>query len=722
MLGSSLDDETATDGSQDSDTFRLLVVDDDLVVRLVSRVALEKAGFSVTEASDGYTALSWLGSHRFDAIILDARMPGMDGFSTCRKMREFLEDDPVPIIIATGQDDDASIDAAFECGATDFVAKPLNWKIISQRLNSLIRARNIKKHLSSRSFQISSMLKTSSEAMLVLDRDGVIQAGHQIERLPSVIGQTFSAGQCFFECLPSHCVSDAFKTWKTATPTESVNKFVLNYDLNNTSFTIQGRFIAGVENEILCLLQDHSEAFVSERRMFELAYTDTDTGIPNEKQLVSELNLRLKNDLETGRHTLVIRYSASDLSGFEPRIGRRGLTKLACAVVERLDIGLDGFMTALPRDLVGTPALIARLSDTDFVIVLSGLRTIEFAEDLAEGLARRLSSAFEVDGFSCMIDWNVGGADSFETVSSADGLLSATAYALHSEPESLGLKRVRWFNAELRNTIYKDIELERLLRRDIADGVLEMHYQPKFDLSGLELIGVEALIRWTNTELGFVSPAKFIPIAEQAGLIVPLTHLVTERVFDQMVAWREEGRKEVPISINISGIHLSTRTIVEELRAGIQQRNIKPELVELEVTESIMVDGVSKALQNLNDLRELGIRVAIDDFGTGYSSLSYLRKLPIDCLKIDRSFVSSVNSDPTAQAIARAITTVGHDVGLHVIAEGVETAEQFEFLKQIGCDSVQGYFTGRPVPSKDFATFFDGAQLDQWELKNPAFG
>ncbi len=711
MLTPTLSDVPVAPNSVKLPSFRLLVVDDDPAIRMVSRMALEKAGFAVTEASDGYTALSWLKSHQFDAVLLDARMPGLDGFNTCRKMRDYLSDDPIPIIIATGQNDDVSIDAAFECGATDFAAKPLNWRIISQRLNSLIRARNVKKHLNSRSFQISSMLKTSSEAMLILDQDGTIQGAHQIERLPGQLGQTFSLGRCFFDCLPAQSAHHAINAWETAAPSESVNKFALNYDIEGVSFTIQGRFIAGVENEFLCLLQDHSDAFVAERRMFELAYTDNCTGIANERQLMSELNRRLKNDLETGHHTVVMRFAAADLNGFEPRLGRPGLAKLACAIVERLDIGLNGYLAGLPENSIGTQALISRLSDTDFVILLSGLPAIDFVEELAEGLARRLSSSFEIDGFSCMVDWSVGVADSEESVSSADGILSATAYALQSAQYGCNSGQVRRYNAELRNRIYDEIELERLLRRDIADGVLEMYYQPKFDLSNLSLIGVEALIRWTNSELGFVSPAQFIPLAERAGLIVPLSHLVIERVFDQIVRWREEGRHEVPISINISGIHLNTRTIVEELRAGIQQRKIKPDLIELEVTESIMVEGVGKALQNLNDLRDMGIRVAIDDFGTGYSSLSYLRKLPIDCLKIDRSFVNSVNSDPTARAIARAIITVGHDVGLHVIAEGVETAEQLDCLKQLGCDSVQGYFTGRPVPSQDFTRFFHGAQL-----------
>ncbi|MCK2147583.1 EAL domain-containing protein [Marinobacter alexandrii] len=694
-----------------SEHHRLLIVDDDLAVRMVSRLALSKAGFGVTEASDGYTALSWLDSHKFDAILLDARMPGMDGFETCRKMRDQLNGDTVPIIMVTGQDDDESIDAAFECGATDFVAKPLNWRIICQRLNSLIGAGVVKKHLKSRSHQISSMLKTSSETMLLLDGAGVIQGTHQIERLPIGFRAQMTVGNNFFEILDEESVQLVSTAWATSQRTEECESFIVDYRQDEKQHTVQGRFVPGAEGEWLCLLQDQSALFSCEQQAFELEFKDAATGIANEKQLLSELGSRLRECRDTNTHTAIIRFSATDLRSFEATIGRGGMVKLAQAIVERLEIGLESYLTRLQAETLRPSHLIARLCDSDYVVVLSGLDSFEFIEELATLLLRRLSTSIDLDEHICGIDWTAGIADTLDAPPTTDGLLSATAYAIYSDCALPNGYRVHRYNSDLKARVHHDIEIERLLRRDIADGVLEMHYQPKFDLSDLSLIGMEALIRWNNAELGFISPAKFIPIAEKSGLIISLSHLVVEKVLDQIAAWRDEGYKSVPTSINISGIHLNTRTIVEELRAGIQQRRIPPELVELEVTESIMVDGVGKAFKNLNELRDMGIRVAIDDFGTGYSSLSYLKDLPADCLKIDRSFVQSITSDPTAEAIARAIITVGHDVNMHVIAEGVETAEELNKLAELGCDSVQGYFTGRPVSSCEFTSFFEGARL-----------
>lgn len=689
----------------------LLIVDDDLAVRMVARLALSKAGFQVTEASDGHTALSWLASHHFDAVLLDARMPGLDGFSTCRQMRDYLGDDALPIVMVTGQNDDESIDASFESGASDFIAKPVNWRVVTQRLGSLIRTSSLRRHLSSRSQQISSLLKTSSDALVLLDTAGTVQGTHLIDRLPKTMAQRVRVGHNFLASLDEEARRVVEAAWNAAQTSSGCEVFVLDNLHDHQRCTLHGRFVAGAEGEWLCLLQDQSELFANERRLYELAFQDPATGIANEHQLMSELRERLRQGTAADSNSLVVRYSASELRAYEPRIGRVGIARLAQTVVERLQVGVESFLTSIYGSETPERPLIARLSESDYIVVMSGLQHTDFAEEFATVLLRRLSSSIEVDGYTCAMEWIAGIADTGAAPATAEGLINATAYALEADGASVSGYRVHRYTPALKARIHQDIEVERLLRRDIAAGALEVHYQPKFSVSDLSLIGMEALIRWNSSELGFVSPASFIPIAERSGLIVSLSHLVIERVFDQLVVWRDEGRPCVPISINISGIHLNTRSIVEELRAGIQQRGLQPELVELEVTESIMVDGMGKALKNLNDLRDMGIRVAIDDFGTGYSSLSYLRELPVDCLKIDRSFVTAINTDPTAEAIARAIITVGHDVNLHVIAEGVETEAQLDRLAELGCDSVQGYLTGRPVPSNAFAPFFEGSQL-----------
>jgi EAL domain-containing protein (putative c-di-GMP-specific phosphodiesterase class I)/DNA-binding response OmpR family regulator/GGDEF domain-containing protein len=683
-----------------SESSRLLVVDDDAAIRTVSRLALEKSGFRVTEAADGYAALRCLQSQRFAGVLLDARMPGLDGFETCRQMRKRLGSDPVPIVIATGLDDDVSIQAAFDCGATDYAPKPLNWRIMTQRLHALIRARDASNHLNGRSLQISSLLKTSSEAVLMLDKAGVIQSSNHTEKLPDFITRGLLIGQSLFSVLPRACLGRVTRAWENAVGGESIDEFVFHLDHDGAQTSVQGRFIAGVENEMLCLLRDQTDAFTTERKLFELAYVDSCTGIANEKGLISELSVRLKQEREVGPRTVLIRCVTSDFHGFEPRLGRSGLDKLACALVGRIDRCVKEFMSDGSQSL-SKPPMIARIAESHYVIALSGDGVRDSVGTLAESLLSILSCSVEIEGMPCPMDWKIGIASS-TLATSPEVLLNSTAYATQSNLAAGGSDRIRVYSPGLQEDISRGIEMERLLRRDIASKALEVHYQPKFALTDQSLIGMEALIRWNNREMGAVSPGQFIPLAERAGLIIPLSHLVIESVLDQIVRWRAEARPEVPVSINISGQHLISETIVEEILASIEQRNIPCGLVELEVTESIMIESAGKAICNLHALRKKGVRISIDDFGTGYSSLSYLRELPIDCLKIDRSFVNGIANDPTARAIAKAIITVGHEVGLHVIAEGVETPEQLSSLKDVQCDSVQGFLTGRPVASSQF--------------------
>lgn len=568
---------------------RLLVVDDDSSVRLVSRKALEKVGFLVYEASDGETALDWLQSGDCDAVLLDARMPGLTGFETCQKMRVQMGADPIPIIIATALEDDDSIQKAFESGATDYAPKPLDWRIIIPRLQALMRA---------------------------------------------------------------------------------------------------------------------CEAIKTGREMYDLAHTDSETGLANERRLVSELAPRLNTLRAPAHRTVLIRCASPDFYHFNAKLCSSGLKKLALDVVNRFQACVGEYLAGSPAALRLRP-LYARLSESHFCIALTGCHSDEMIRQLAESLLRALSVCTEIDDICCNLKWTIGIAGS-DQLASTDALMGATAFAIKQDPKNTDCPTICFYNASLREAISRGVQLENFLRRDITEGKLEVHYQPKFALSDYSLVGMEALIRWNSGELGQVSPARFIPIAESVGLIIPLSHLVIERVLDQMVCWQQQGLPAVPVSINVSGIHLNSATFVQELVTAVSRRRVPSHLVELEVTESVMVQGSGVALCNLNELRALGFRISVDDFGTGYSSFSYLQDLPIDCLKVDRSFINSIASDATARAIARAIITVGHDVGLHVIAEGVESPEQLRCLKALKCDSVQGYLTGRPVHGDDFSPFFSG--------------
>lgn len=680
----------------------LLVVDDDIAVRIVARAALEKEGFVVTEASDGSSAIRWLQTRVFDGVLLDARMPGLNGFATCKAMRRFLKDDPVPIILATGQDDDDSIEYAFECGATDFAPKPLNWRITIQRLKALIRARESENREKARGDQITRMLESSSEAALTLDSNGIIIDRHHLERIHQTFSSRLLPGLSVFDVLPGSAKLEAQESWKASDTAVAGEPFYVR-STQEHDLLIQGRFVLGVDGERFCLLNDLTESWLADKRMYELVYRDPCTQLSNLNFITRELNAQFEHDVENVGHTGLLRFVASDFASHEARIGRAGLNDLAVLIANRMR---DVVANQGPLQDRGKRPVLARIGDSGFMIALFGISDENISAELASCVHAALDRPYEVNGYTFSLTWKAGVTDTMKSVPVADGFIAATACA--ADMNGAAGSPVSVYSEDVRQDIQRNYEIERLLRRDVLRGRLEIHYQPKFSITNMTLVGMEALIRWNCKELGPVSPAVFIPAAERCGLIVPLSQFVIQQVLDQMVDWRNQGRPCVPVSINISGSHLNSGEFTRELHDAIAEREIDQSLVELEVTESVVVDGGSRAVLNLEALRATGIRVSVDDFGTGYSSLSYLKTLPVDCLKIDRSFVQSITQDNTALAIAKAIITVGHEVGLQVIAEGVETPEQLDCLKRLGCDSVQGFLTGRPVDKAAFDQFYEG--------------
>jgi EAL domain-containing protein (putative c-di-GMP-specific phosphodiesterase class I) len=248
--------------------------------------------------------------------------------------------------------------------------------------------------------------------------------------------------------------------------------------------------------------------------------------------------------------------------------------------------------------------------------------------------------------------------------------------------------------------------LTAALRLALVRNEFELHYQPQIDLTSGMLIGREALIRWRHPEMGLVSPARFIPLAEDSGLIKPIGAWVLREACMQNRRWIDAGMAPVPVAVNVSGVQLDGR-MVEQVSAALAESGLPADLLELEVTESVLVENTALAQEQLQQLKQLGVQLSIDDFGTGYSSLAYLKRLPLGKLKIDQSFVRNLTEDANDQAICNAVVSMGHSLRLLVIAEGVETAAQARMLREMGCDEAQGYLIARPLPA---------AQVPVWRM------
>jgi predicted signal transduction protein with EAL and GGDEF domain len=340
---------------------------------------------------------------------------------------------------------------------------------------------------------------------------------------------------------------------------------------------------------------------------------------------------------------------------------------------------------------------LARLGGDEFTVVLTTMHTTKEAEMVAGSLLDALSELFVVAGHEIVIGASIGislfpqdGADPVTLLQQADSAMYAA--------KGSGKNRVVCFTAELGSSVRQRLSLENQLRGAIAREEIQLHYQPQFDVGSHRLIRFEALARWTHPILGTVPPAKFIPIAEDSGQIVTLGAYLLEQACSEAVQWQAIAPYPIQVAVNVSGLQFTRATFVDEVTHTLKRTGLKPELLQLELTESIMLTGAERAAATMKRLRALGLSLAIDDFGTGYSCLSYLARLPFDTLKIGWSFVHELELRSESKAIVRFLITLAHSLKMQVVVEGVETAQQLEVIEELGANKVQGILLGRPTP------------------------
>jgi diguanylate cyclase (GGDEF)-like protein len=356
------------------------------------------------------------------------------------------------------------------------------------------------------------------------------------------------------------------------------------------------------------------------------------------------------------------------------------------------------------RDAVSSTDTVARLGGDEFVVVSENLNDDIDAGHLADRLHRSLAPPMQLNGRQLAVSASIG-----VSVYPADGdqintLMRQADMAMY-EVKSRGRDGWMFFTESMNRAIQERLSLEIDLRQSLERADFVLHYQPQWTIGCDRLVGWEALLRWTHPVRGAVSPGSFIPVAEDTGLIAPLGEWVLIEACRTAAAWSSEGLAACRLSVNLSCRQFAQARLEEKIEEVLERSGLPPHRLELEITETVLMDDPQRAINLLRRLKDKGIRIAIDDFGTGYSSLSYLRSFPIDRLKIDRSFVATCLTDPSSAAIVTAIISLARSLGITTIAEGVETEDQRLFLLQQGCDEVQGYLMGRPMPDEAIASF-----------------
>ena len=362
------------------------------------------------------------------------------------------------------------------------------------------------------------------------------------------------------------------------------------------------------------------------------------------------------------------------------------------------------------RQTLRSSDVVARLGGDEFVVILEETAERHDVERIARNLLSVLSQPLQLSGHECHTTASIGIAMYPSDGTDVQTLTKNADMAMYLAKED-GKNGFRFFTKEVKTQSIERLTLETALRHALERNQFALHYQPKVDLATGQITGVEALLRWTHPELGMLPPMQFIPLAEETGLIVPIGRWVLKEACAQNMAWQRRGLRPVSMAVNLSPRQFVDEHLLQDIDEALAASGMSPVLLQLEVTESMVMRNVSRAIKVLDAIQSRGIRLAIDDFGTGYSSMSLMKQFPIDTIKIDRSFVRDLPKDSEDQAIAQAIISMGKALGMTVVAEGVETTEQETFLRDHACDEMQGFLFSKPVPPQQLADLLRSAPL-----------
>lgn len=677
----------------------LLVVDDDRVTRLTLSRVLSKAGYEVVEASDGAEALERFRERRPELVLMDVMMPVVDGFEACREMRKIASHQQVPIVMLTGLNDVESIDQAFDSGATDFITKPINWTLLLQRVRYGLHGRAMAINLQRNQERLSQAQRIAKlgywELDLITDR---FSCSEELQRVLSLNeGQRCPNLDALIE-KAAHEDRGTLQQEIAAACSEqrsfNLEHCMLRADGHLITVQHQGALECddtGTPVMLMGTVQDISERKRAEALIEYQAFYDGMTDLPN-RRLFSD---HVQHALEVARpHGHIVGVMFVGLDRFKminDSLGHAAGDDVLREISRRLK--------KLPHDGVGA----ARFGADVFALLVEGIGQLREIDRIAIDVLNAVSEPIGLQGKEFFSSASIGIALSPFDCTDLECLLKAADSAMFRAKEKGG-GSYQYFTPDMNSRAQQRLMLESELRRAVEQQQFEIFYQPQVDATTREIISMEALLRWRHPERGLISPAEFIPVAEDSGLIVPIGEWVLQQACRQVADWNRRFSRALGIGVNLSARQFAHAELIQSVEASLQSSGLPAELLDLEVTESIAMQDIDACIRTLQTFHAMGVKSSMDDFGTGYSSLSYLQQLPLHTLKIDRAFVKEINAAGENGDIAKAVIAMAHSLGMEVVAEGVETEEQFAFLRSQGCDVIQGYLFSPPVDAGEMET------------------
>ncbi|MBO6704361.1 MAG: EAL domain-containing protein [Pseudomonadales bacterium] len=683
----------------------VLIVDDEPGQLDSLNELMRLSGYQVNTASSGNEAIDLLEQNPYDTILLDLNMPNGSGYDVIDHVVN--HNVHVKVIVVSGNTDFDSTRNALKKGAYDFLKKPY----VPDELLATVKNATSKKQLELANQTIHQRLEESEhlhrfivdhspDIVFMLDKEGhftflndtVYQTlgfnksellGEHYSKLVSNPSQD-QAQYVFTERRSGQRKSNNVEL-KLKCKDDSEHRYFdttsMSVELDNDN--IHGKAVQGTYG----VARDVTEKKQAQETINYQAYHDMLTRLPNRVLMEDRLDVAMTHATRNKERLAVMFLDLDRFKWVNDTLGHTTGDRLLQSVSQRLESCLRKGDT------------LARFGGDEFALILPSVNHEQDAAKIAEKVLEELREPFSVDEHELYVTSSIGIAMYPEAGRTIEALIASADLAMYSVKER-GKNGFEFFDDEMNEASNARLTIERELRKALSTDDIKVCYQPQVNSVTEKLVGFEALIRWEHPANGLIYPGDFIPIAEETGLILDLGRYVLDRACADVARWRNEGMKDVRVSINFSGIQVEQDTFIDEIKGALQKHNLPGEALEVEITENVIMNDMSSVIKKLRELAGLNIKIAIDDFGTGYSSLSYLQQFPINTLKIDKSFISSMNETEEATSIVDAIVAMAKGLKLSLIAEGVETDPQLEYLKSLGCEAIQGYLFGKAEGSE----------------------
>ena len=677
------------------ETLKILLVDDDEEDYIITKDILSEAKgvrFDLHWENTYKNALSILSENQFDICLFDYNLGEKTGLELLQEAVK--KGYKGPIIILTGQDDHEIDNEAIKTGASDYLIKEqISPTLIERSIRHALERKRSEDALITAKEYAENLINSSIDMVIATNKDKMITEFNPAAQI--IFG--YSKQDVLYQ--PISLLFAHFKEWQHINRILEQDKVfsgeVIKKKKNGETFHTYLsasvlRNLKGHETGIIAITRDITRQKRLESQLFYNAYHDALTGLPNRTHFTNHLERLIERTRTNRGNSFAVLFLDIDrFKVINDSLGHTIGDKLLISVAERL------------KECMRHNDIVARFGGDEFVILLDEINGSACTKSIAEKILKRLKEPFCLDGHTVFTSSSIGIVLCDEYYDRPEDIMRDADTVMY-RAKSNGKSNYVMFDKEMHSHAIKVLHLEADLQKAITNNEFIMHYQPIVSLADGKIVGTESLIRWEHPQRGLVSPKEFIPLAEETGMIEPIGRWVIKEALSQSKIWCDSGYSNLFVSVNVSARQFKNHNLTESIQRILDETGMHVRNFSLEITESTVMEDMDRSIKTLKELREIGVKIMLDDFGTGFSSINNLRFLPVDGIKIDLSLTKDIATNSDAATIAKAIVSMAHGLNKKVIAEGVETEAQIDFLRSHNCNLAQGYFFGKPMPAHEF--------------------